>query len=144
MWEHFIDIEDLTLNSPHTTLVFQAEDKGVACPPLSLGRTDVCTVAIYYMCVLQMYIYCGCCLTQHDLNDIMTCSTVIPLSSFSLIFHKDVSYFFFFSEGLKWAIFLVITYYLLTNKNIKRKNKKIIRQKIIVIFEHNSSSFKTN
>ena len=30
--EHYIDIEDLTLNSLHTTLVFQAEDKGVACP----------------------------------------------------------------------------------------------------------------
>ena len=25
LWEHFIDIEDLTLNSLHTTLVFQAD-----------------------------------------------------------------------------------------------------------------------
>ena len=31
----YIDIEDLTLKSLHATLVFQAEDKGVACPPLS-------------------------------------------------------------------------------------------------------------
>ena len=41
-----IDIEDLTLNSLHTTLVFQAEDKGVACPPLSSGMTEVCSVAV--------------------------------------------------------------------------------------------------
>ena len=30
----YVDIEDLTLNSLHTTLVFRAENKGVACPPL--------------------------------------------------------------------------------------------------------------
>ena len=28
-------IEDLTLKSLHTVLVFQTKDKGVACPPLS-------------------------------------------------------------------------------------------------------------
>ena len=39
-----IDIEDLTLNSLHTTLVFQAEDKVVACPPLSPGMTEVILV----------------------------------------------------------------------------------------------------
>ena len=39
LWEQFINIEDLTLNSLHTTLVFQAEDRVVACPPLSSGMT---------------------------------------------------------------------------------------------------------
>ena len=42
----FIDIEDLTLNSLHTTLVFQAEDKGVAWPPLFSGMTEVCSIAV--------------------------------------------------------------------------------------------------
>ena len=46
-----MDIEDLTLNSLHTTLVFQAEDKGVAYPPLSSGMTPE---YIY----IYIYIYC--------------------------------------------------------------------------------------
>ena len=46
----YIDIEDLTLNSLHTTLVFQAEDKVVTCPPLSLGMTEVCSVAVPTLC----------------------------------------------------------------------------------------------
>ena len=45
-----IDIEDLTLNSLHSTLVFQEEDKGVACPPLSAGMTEVCSVAAPTLC----------------------------------------------------------------------------------------------
>ena len=46
----YIDREDLTLNSLHTTLVFQAEDKGVACPPLSSGMTEVCSAAVLTLC----------------------------------------------------------------------------------------------
>ena len=42
----YIDIEDLALNSLHTTLVFRAEDKGVACPPLSSDMTEECSVAV--------------------------------------------------------------------------------------------------
>ena len=52
LWELFINIEDLTLNSLHTSLVFQAEDKGVACPPISSGMTEVCPSAVptFYCC----------------------------------------------------------------------------------------------
>ena len=45
MWELFIDIKDHTLNSLLKTLMFQAEDKGVTCPLLSLGMTEVCLIA---------------------------------------------------------------------------------------------------
>ena len=38
--------EDLTLNFLHTTLVLQAEDKSVACPPLSSGMTEVCSIVV--------------------------------------------------------------------------------------------------
>ena len=38
--EQYINIEDLTLNSMHTTLVFQAEDKAVAC------MTEACSFAL--------------------------------------------------------------------------------------------------
>ena len=41
-----IDIEDLTLNSLPTILVFQEEDKGVAYPPLSASMTEVCSIAV--------------------------------------------------------------------------------------------------
>ena len=50
LWEHFIHIEDFTLNSLHTTLVFQAEDKGFACSPISSGMTQVCSVAVPTLC----------------------------------------------------------------------------------------------
>ena len=41
-----MDIEDLTLNSLHKTLAFQAEDKVVACSPLSSDITEVYSVAV--------------------------------------------------------------------------------------------------
>ena len=40
-----IDIEDLTFYSLYTALLFQAEDKVVACPPLSSGMTEVTTLS---------------------------------------------------------------------------------------------------
>ena len=49
----YIDIADLTLNSLHTTLVFQAEDKGVACSPLSSGMRTL----INYSNLSSNYIY---------------------------------------------------------------------------------------
>ena len=48
---HIHVVDDLTLNSLHTTLVFRAEDKVVACPPLSSGMTEVCfAVPTLYCC----------------------------------------------------------------------------------------------
>ena len=46
LWEHFIDKEDLTLYSLHTTLVFQAEDKGYLCPPLEIPVSDLIYIYI--------------------------------------------------------------------------------------------------
>ena len=45
LWGLFIGIEDLTLNSLYRTLGLQVEDKSVACPPLSSGMTEVCSIA---------------------------------------------------------------------------------------------------
>ena len=64
MWEHFIDIEDLSLNSLHITLVFQAEDKGVACPPLSSERHLYPPLEgkIFYIYIyIYIYIYVCVC-----------------------------------------------------------------------------------
>ena len=52
LWELFINIEDLTLNSLLTSLAFQAEDKGVACPPISSGMTEVCPSAVPTLCTV--------------------------------------------------------------------------------------------
>ena len=67
-----IDIEDLTLNSLHTTVVFRAEDKGVSCPPLSSGMTEVCSVAVsvLHCCFsfLGLWKFCSKCffVWRHD------------------------------------------------------------------------------
>ena len=53
---HYIYIEYLALYSLHTTLVFQAEDKGVACPPLSSGMTEVCSVAVSTLCCCFFFV----------------------------------------------------------------------------------------
>ena len=55
-------MEDLTLNSLHTTLVFQTEDKGVACPPLSLFMNEVensyqLFQLIFKLHIIYIYIY---------------------------------------------------------------------------------------